>query len=138
MARTKENLEFADRLKKALKQSAKPIDSPSKLALQFNLNHPGAQITNQAAQKWLVGDNKPATDKIETLAGMLGVSPQWLRFGVGPSRLNDKLSRQPVAYYPNPNTTETRLLEYFRLVTPQQQNLLVELLESMVSDSSSR
>lgn len=131
MARTKENLEFAERLKWALKRNAKPTDSPSFLANQFNLIHAGTPITNQAAQKWLVGDNKPAADKISTLAQMLDVSVEWLRFGIGDALTQKTQTAEPVASYQTPASVETQLLARFRRLTPQQQHLMLDWLETM-------
>lgn len=131
MARSKENLAFADRLKQALARAPKRIETPSELALQFNLSHPGAQITNQAAQKWLVGDNKPTLEKMETLAGMCRVSVQWLRYGIpetGPLQ-NANLQR---AKPETPAPTEGNLVLNFRQLSEFQQNLIVNLVEQMV------
>lgn len=136
MARTDDNLAFAQRLKQALKRSSKKIETPSELALQFNLQHRGAQITNQAAQKWMAGDNKPSPDKIETLATMLNVSPQWLRYGIpeqrpahqSPSLQKDATDR--VA----PTQEELRLLARFRLLSEHQRHLVVELIEQFALD----
>lgn len=131
MARTRENLEFAERLKWALKRQAKPTDSPAFLATQFNLMYAGESISNQAAQKWLVGDNKPAADKIATLALMLDVSVEWLRFGFGDPQAKKTQIAEPVATYQTPANVEAQLLARFRRLTPQQQNLMLDWLESM-------
>lgn len=131
MARTTENLEFAQRLKWALKRQAKPTDSPAFLATQFNLMYAGESITNQAAQKWLAGDNKPAADKIVVLAGMLDVSAEWLRFGVGDPLAKKSQTAETVAVYKTSVGAETQLLSRFRRLSPQQQNLLLDWLETM-------
>jgi len=130
MARTPDNLAFAERLKLALTRSAKRITTPSELALQFNLAYAGAPITNQAAQHWLVGDNMPAPDKIETLALMLNVPPQWLRFGITERRIAPKTNTtnaEPVA----PDETEQTLLRQFRKLSAHQRELLTGLVEQL-------
>ena len=71
MTQPDEKQAFSLRLKQALKRSAKKIDTPTELALQFNLRHQNDSITVQAAQKWMTGKARPAVDKIETLAAML-------------------------------------------------------------------
>jgi transcriptional regulator with XRE-family HTH domain len=77
---------FAERLKLALKRSKKKIETPTDLALQFNLRHRNEAITPQAAQKWLSGKSRPTIDKINTLALWLNVSAQWLRHGIPESK----------------------------------------------------
>ncbi|WP_153145313.1 helix-turn-helix domain-containing protein [Dechloromonas sp. H13] len=136
MARTQDNLAFADRLKQALKRSPKRIETPSELALQFNLQHPGSQITNQAAQKWLAGDNKPSPDKIDTLANMLGVSVQWLRYGIPESRPAQRgsSSNRAATKQDAPTATELQLLNRYRLLSEHQQGLIAELIEQITLD----
>lgn len=72
---------FSERLLHALKECGIPAASPTRLTLEFNLQHHGKPVTVQAVRKWLGGDAIPAQDKIVTLAGWLGVSAEWLRFG---------------------------------------------------------
>lgn len=136
MARTPDNLAFAQRLKQALKRSPKKIETPSELALQFNLNHPGNQITNQAAQKWLAGDNKPSPDKIETLAAMLNVSVQWLRYGIPESRPAQRGQSSTKAATNNDaaTPTESQLLGRYRLLSEHQQGLITDLIEQLALD----
>src|SRR5690242_15695098 len=93
-----DNQEFSKRLKLALSRSPKAIDTAAELALQFNLRHPKAPITPQAAQKWLSGLAKPTSDKIETLATWLNVSTHWLQFGTSPEKRKvDTKSKQSKA-----------------------------------------
>lgn len=130
MARSKENLAFADRLKQALARSPKRIETPSELALQFNLHHQGAQITNQAAQKWLTGLNKPTLEKIETLADMCRVSAQWLLYGTPEKRSAAKHLLQK-SNNTAPTPSEVKLLVGFRQLSDFQQELIVSLVEQM-------
>lgn len=130
MARSKENLAFADRLKQALARAPKRIETPSELALQFNLNHQGSQITNQAAQKWLAGENKPTLEKMETLAGMCRVSVQWLRYGIPEVGPLQKANLQK-AKSETPAPTERDLVLNFRQLSEFQQNLILSLVEQM-------
>ena len=136
MARTPDNLAFANRLKQALKRSPKKIETPSELALQFNLNHSGNQITNQAAQKWMVGDNKPSADKIETLAAMLSVSVQWLRYGIPETRPTQRGSSSAKAATKRdaPAPAELALLDRYRVLSEHQQGLVADLIEQLALD----
>ena len=129
MARNDENLAFARRLKEAIKRSPKRIETPSELALQFNLNHSAESITPQAAQKWLAGDNKPTPDKIDTLATMCGVSAQWLRFGIGEvSRPTPASSPSAATNQVAPTLAELEILARLRSLPEYQRHLVQEII----------
>jgi hypothetical protein len=137
MARNQENLAFADRLKQALKRSAKRMETPSELALQFNLNHLGSQVTNQAVQKWLTGSSKPSPDKIETLALMCKVSAQWLRYGIPearPSAPRPASVRAQGGLQNAPSPDEALLLARFRVLSAHQRKLVSDLVEQLALD----
>lgn len=72
---------FSDRLLAALKSAGVAIASPTRLALQFNLQHHGKPVTAQAVRKWLSGQAIPSHDKLLTLAMWLNIPPSALRFG---------------------------------------------------------
>ena len=127
-----EKAAFAERLKLSLTRSRKKISTATELALQFNLRHPNAPVTQQAAQKWLSGTACPTPDKMETLADWLGVPVHWLRFG-SPRDVNHKRnsgkrqikSQQNIA----PLTAdENRLIEGIRQLTSHQQSLIADLV----------
>lgn len=73
--------DFSKRLRQALRDAGVDVDSPTRLALEFNLHHHGAPVTAQAVRKWLGGSAIPAHDRLLTLADWLSVSSEWLRFG---------------------------------------------------------
>lgn len=130
-----DNQAFAERLKQALTRGPKKIDSPSELALQFNLIHPGSQITNQAAQKWLSGVSKPTPDKIDTLAAMLNVSTQWLRYGIPETQPVASTARKLVELsIDNLTVSDRRLLQRYRLLSEHQQELIIDLVEQLALD----
>ncbi|MDR2838260.1 MAG: hypothetical protein LBV49_06770 [Azonexus sp.] len=130
MAQTPEKLAFAARLKQAMKRSPKKISGPSELALQFNLRHRAGQITNQAAQKWLVGENRPAADKIETLAEMLQVSTQWLRYGIAETPPAKQPATQgAAASRPALTMDELQLIDKFRALPEHQRFLVQDIIE---------
>lgn len=131
MAINQDNLEFADRLRQAISRLPNRVDTPAKLAIEFNLVHNDA-VTNQAVWKWLSGQSKPSRDKIETLARMCGVSAQWLRYGISESRSVQHSSPNPTATNQDVrNRTELQLLENFRLLTQVQQELLSGMAEQL-------
>ncbi|WP_280951284.1 MULTISPECIES: transcriptional regulator [Salinicola] len=71
---------FALRLKAAL-IAAGYQPRPSVLEREFNLRYWGAPVTFQGVRRWLRGDSIPSQDKLQVLAGWLGVEPQVLRYG---------------------------------------------------------
>jgi transcriptional regulator with XRE-family HTH domain len=128
MAFNPETKAFAERLKLALTRGPRQIRTPTELALCFNLNHAGQQVTNQAVQKWLAGRSKPSPEKIETLARLCRVSAQWLRYGI-PETPEVPASAPVVA--PGLLPAEQELLERFRLLSAHQRHLVAELVTQL-------
>lgn len=91
-----EKREFSQRLLQALRQANLPANSPTRIALEFNLRFHGKPVTSQAIRKWLQGGAIPAQDKIRLLANWLGVSAEWLRFG--DSAKANNLRQETAAY----------------------------------------
>jgi len=131
MAINPETQAFAKRLKQALTRSPRQICTPSELALYFNLNHTGQQVTNQAAQKWLAGHSKPSLEKMETLARLCRVSVQWLRYGIPETPVVP--ADAPVAVS-GLLPAEQTLLERFRSLSAYQRNLVAELVAQLALD----
>lgn len=73
---------FRLRLHQALLSSHYSTERPTELARDFNSRFGGKPVTVHAARKWLVGESIPTQDKMRALAEWLGVSAEWLRFGV--------------------------------------------------------
>jgi transcriptional regulator with XRE-family HTH domain len=131
MATHDEKQAFAARLNLALKRSRKKISTPSELTVQFNLRYGGEPITPQAAQKWLSGQNRPSPDKIETLAAMLNVSYQWLRFGipeVTPAKARPS-SPSPATKQDALTPADLHLIASLRSLPEHQQHLVTEIVE---------
>ncbi|WP_298842511.1 transcriptional regulator [uncultured Salinicola sp.] len=74
---------FSLRLKAAL-TAAGYEPRPSVLEREFNLRYWGAPVTFQGVRRWLRGDSIPSQDKLQVLAGWLGIEPQVLRYGERP------------------------------------------------------
>lgn len=72
---------FSSRLRQALMNARYDSESPTRLARDFNLRYPGRPVTIHAVRKWLHGEAIPTQEKLQLLAGWLGVSAEWLRFG---------------------------------------------------------
>lgn len=130
-----EKTAFTERLKQALQRTHKKIPSATELATLFNLRHPNAPVTPQAAQKWLSGKAKPAPDKIRTLAEWLDVPFHWLSYGspepfTGKSTPATRQSASPGNVPENLSPQEQQLIEKVRCLTAQQQTLVYEITEA--------
>lgn len=90
-----ERAQFSKRLIHALSQ-AQMKPTPTALARSFNLVHASDQVTVHAVRKWLLGDSIPTQEKLRTLAEMLGVTLEWLRFGGDKQSAPGK--RMPIAH----------------------------------------
>ncbi|WP_353979683.1 transcriptional regulator [Salinicola endophyticus] len=71
---------FAERLRAAL-TAAGYEPRPSVLEREFNLRYWGAPMTFQGVRRWLRGESVPAQEKLQVLAGWLGLEPHYLRYG---------------------------------------------------------
>jgi transcriptional regulator with XRE-family HTH domain len=131
MATHDEKQALAARLNLALTRSRKKITTPSELAVQFNLRYSGEPISPQAVQKWMSGQNQPSPDKIATLANMLNVSNQWLRFGIPEAAPATRrtTSTQPTTKLIEPTPTESFLISRLRALPEHQRNLVTEIIE---------
>lgn len=84
MKTASEQENFSQRLRQAIDQAGWKALGASGLAREFN-QHSEHRITVHAARKWLVGEAIPTQERIQVLAGWLGVSAEWLRFGQAPA-----------------------------------------------------
>jgi transcriptional regulator with XRE-family HTH domain len=73
-------LEFATRLRNAMLAAGLEA-RPGVLLNQFNANYWGRSVSFQAVSRWLRGEAIPEQDKLLTLAGILKIEPEVLRFG---------------------------------------------------------
>lgn len=81
MRAASEQEDFSHRLRQALDQAGWRALGASGLAREFNARS-AHRITLHAARKWLIGEAIPTQERIQALATWLGVSSEWLRFGV--------------------------------------------------------
>lgn len=75
-----QKLEFAERLRAAM-VAAGLEPRPGVLLNLFNTHYWGRSVTFQAVSRWLRGESIPAQDKLITLAEVLKIEPEILRFG---------------------------------------------------------
>jgi hypothetical protein len=116
---------FAQRLALALRQSGRSA-SPSALTVEFNARFKGPRVHLSSCRKWLMGDAIPTQEKLVVLAGMLGVTSDWLRFG-DTTRLMENTA--PTAF----DKQELALLADFGRLRQRDQKLLKQLVGVMLS-----
>ncbi len=75
-----QKLEFAERLRAAM-VAAGLEPRPGVLLNLFNTHYWGRSVTFQAVSRWLRGESIPEQDKLITLAEVLKIEPEVLRFG---------------------------------------------------------
>ena len=75
-----QKLEFAERLQAAMR-TAGLEPRPAVLLNLFNAHYWGRSVTFQAVSRWLRGEAIPGQDKLITLAQVLKIEPEVLRFG---------------------------------------------------------
>ncbi len=75
-----QKLEFAERLQAAMR-AAGLEPRPAVLLNLFNTHYWGPSVTFQAVSRWLRGESIPGQDKLITLAEVLKIEPEVLRFG---------------------------------------------------------
>ena len=75
-----QKLEFAERLQAAMR-AAGLEPRPAVLLNLFNTHYWGRSVTFQAVSRWLRGEAIPGQDKLITLAEVLKIEPEVLRFG---------------------------------------------------------
>ncbi|MYM96490.1 hypothetical protein [Duganella vulcania] len=80
--------QFSERLKKELARAGLPVASPTQITNEFNRQYPQHKMAAQTMRKWLFAEAIPTQAKLLALADMLGVSPQWLRFGMGARKVS--------------------------------------------------
>lgn len=134
MPSPEEKQAFASRLKQALTRSSKKIESPSELALQFNLRHPSEPISAQAAHKWLNGKAMPTVDKMETLAGWLGVPLQWLRYGIPETTAKSRSKPAKKSDLGNLAADEAELITRLRAMPEARRKLIMDLVGQLSLD----
>ena len=75
-----QKLEFAERLRTAMLAAGLEA-RPGVLLNLFNTHYWGRSVTFQAVSRWLRGEAIPGQDKLITLAEVLKIEPEVLRFG---------------------------------------------------------
>lgn len=71
---------FSMRLAAALEAAGFDHDIAG-ITRRFNFLTPSATVTVHAVRKWLSGKSIPTQERLRTLALLVGVTPEWLRYG---------------------------------------------------------
>ncbi|WP_276309692.1 transcriptional regulator [Salinicola acroporae] len=115
---------FALRLKAAL-TAAGYQPRPSVLEREFNLRYWGAPVTFQGVRRWLRGDSIPSQDKLQVLAGWLGVEPQVLRYG---DRSTQVLGTMQATWVIPVGGEEDEILRIYRGLDDAQRKILRQVV----------
>lgn len=129
---------FSERLTKELKRIGQPIGSPTQIARAFNKRFAGEPVRAQAVRKWLLAEGMPVQPKLLALAEWLGVSAQWLRYGVGPKvEINSPLSEQQtrLVLLSNEHAGIIPLVEKLVRLSPRDIRIVEGMVQLMHSES---
>ncbi|MBX9905364.1 MAG: hypothetical protein K2Y31_13485 [Burkholderiales bacterium] len=126
---------FSKRLQQALQQGGVAVDSPTRLAHEFNDHYPGKRVTQQAVRKWLNGEAIPAHDKILALAGWLEVGAEWLEYGKGGAAGSAMQQVSPA--YRGSLSDEELLMRYHKL-NHSQQRAVAEIISGLAGKDRRR
>lgn len=133
MANSQAREEFSRRLRKALQDRGFRIESPTRLAQEFNGDYPDRRVTPQAVRKWLNGEAIPSHDKVRALAEWLEVSPNWLHHGEGGAGHG---AQQPTAPYRN--LPDQELIRRYRKLNARQQQAVGEIITALAAKDRRR
>jgi hypothetical protein len=114
-----ERLAFSQRLRESLENIGVEA-SPTVLCKWFNLSTDGNRVSVHAVRKWLVGEAIPTQEKLRVLAHILGLTPEWLRFG-------NELKETPLTQVPL-SPLETELLSTYRRIDVSQKTAFMRLV----------
>ena len=125
----KERQAFSTRLADALRHTGRMV-SATHLASEFNLYHRGPKIHMHSCRKWLLAEAIPTQEKLVILSRMLGVSPDWLRYGE-----SQALAREPSlnAYVADP--ADLSLLAAIQQLNARDKRVLQGLIQLMLKNA---
>lgn len=121
-----QRMEFSIRLKRAI-VTAGYEPKPTTFARAFNIHANGASVTIHGARKWLIGEAYPTQERLLVLARWLGVTPEWLRYGMATSNSSTATSE---AYRVLPK--EISMLNDFRHLDEKSQAVIRDLISSLL------
>jgi hypothetical protein len=133
-----QRIAFSKRLSQELKRIGQPVSSPTQIARAFNKRFSGEPVRAQAVRKWLLAEGMPVQPKLLALAAWLGVSAQWLRYGVGSkvevaSPLSEQQTRLVVLS--NEHAGIIPLVEKLVRLSPRDIHIVEGMVQMMYSES---
>ncbi|MCD7097643.1 helix-turn-helix domain-containing protein [Stenotrophomonas sp. MMGLT7] len=118
-----EREEFASRLAEAMR-AAGYEPRPATLFRVFNARYRGRSVSFQSASRWLRGRSYPEQDKLQVLAELFGVEPQWLRYG-------GRRVSEPLTVWPAVGAREREIVDAFLALPAKQRELVGELIRAL-------
>lgn len=118
--------EFAARLVQCLQQTGRST-SPTHLAAEFNAYFSGTSVHMHACRKWLLGESIPTQEKLVVLAQMLGVTAEWLRYGVKGKQAME-VSNTPYRV----SRRDASLLSSYQRLSARDQQVVASLIKSLL------
>ena len=119
-----QKLEFAERLQTAMRDAGLE-PRPAVLLHLFNTQYWGRPVTFQAVSRWLRGESIPEQDKLITLAEILKIEPQVLRFG---EAVRQSLQKRRQRWEEGMNHLERETVDTFLQLPAPQRKLIREVI----------
>ena len=119
-----EKLEFAERLRAAM-VGAGMEPRPSVLERQFNARYWGKSVTFQAVSRWLKAEAIPGQDKLQTLAEILKIEPEILRFG---EKVRSSVKEQKARWDEGIGYLERETFDAFLKLPAEQRKVVREVI----------
>lgn len=122
-----ERQDFSRRLVEAMRMRGY-APRPGVLHKLFNSHYEGRSVAFSTASKWLRGMALPEQDKLQVLADLFGMEPQFLRFGTsGKSRVADARPPWPAGV----GARERQIIDAFLALPPERRELVGELVAAI-------
>ncbi|MFM2083710.1 MAG: hypothetical protein RLY95_528 [Pseudomonadota bacterium] len=119
-----EKLEFAERLRAAM-VGVGMEPRPSVLERQFNARYWGKSVTFQAVSRWLKAEAIPGQDKLQTLAEILKIEPEILRFG---EKVRSSVKEQKARWDTGIGYLERETFDAFLKLPAEQRKVVREVI----------
>jgi len=113
-------------------------ESPTLVAREFNLRWRGKMVTVNAVRKWMLGASMPTLDKLQVLADLLGVSQEWLRWGVVQGSTNNEAQPLYIKQSRPDGSSVQSLTQDVRLLTDCHLKLVQALVTAMLVEQKQK
>jgi transcriptional regulator with XRE-family HTH domain len=113
-------------------------ESPTLVAREFNLRWRGKMVTVNAVRKWMLGESMPTLDKMQVLADLLGVSQDWLRWGVVQGATTNEAQPLYIKQSRPDGSSVLSLTQDVRLLTESHLKLVQALVTAMLVEQKQK